>query len=90
MVKNAEGKVALRHWSSNPSRPIKVGETIYQSTPQHNISLMWVNENDVEKILNSPENKTKVCNCGGGASQPLFRLANELDVSLHLTGDRPR
>lgn len=89
MVKNEEGKVALRHWNSNPSRPIQIGDTIYQSTPQHNISLMWVDESDVEKILNSPENKRKVCDCGGGTSGPRFHLANELDVSLFLTGDRP-
>lgn len=89
MVKNSEGKVALRHWNSNPSRPVQLGETIYQAHPQHNISLMWVNESDVEKILNSPELKTKACNCGGAVPQPMFRLANELDVSLYLTGDRP-
>jgi hypothetical protein len=89
MVKNSDGKVAIKHHTSNPSRPIQIGDVIYQATPQHNISLMWVNESDVDKILNSPELKTKVCNCGGGVSQPLFRLANELDVSLFLTGDRP-
>ena len=89
MVKNTEGKVALKHFNSNPSRPVQVGDVIYQSTPQHNISLMWVNETDVEKILNSPELRTKTCDCGGGVSRPLFSLANELDVSLFLTGDRP-
>jgi hypothetical protein len=89
MVKNEAGLVALRHYNSNPSRPIQVGDKIYQSSPQHNISLMWVDEGDAEKIINSPENKTKVCNCGGGTSQPLFHYANDLDVSLWVTGDRP-
>lgn len=89
MFKNDDGKVALRHHNSNPSRPIQVGEKIYQASPQHNISLMWVEESHAEKIVNSPENKTKVCNCGGGISKPLFHYANELDVSLWLTGDRP-
>jgi hypothetical protein len=88
MVKNEAGLVAIKHHNSNPSRPIQIGDVIYQSTPQHNISLMWVNESDVDKILNSPELKTRVCNCGGGVSQPLFRLANELDVCLYETGDR--
>jgi hypothetical protein len=84
-----DGKVALIHHNTNPSKPIQVGENIYQAIPQHNISLMWVNESDAEKIINSPENRTKSCNCGGGVSQPLFRYANPLDVSLHETGDRP-
>jgi hypothetical protein len=90
MVKNGEGKVALKHHNSNPSRPIQIGDTIYQASPQHNISLMWVDESHVDKILNSPELKTKGCNCGGGVTKPLFSLANELDVSLFNTGDRPR
>lgn len=89
MVKNADGLVALRHYNSNPSRPIQVGERTYQAFPQHNISLVWVNEEDVDTILNSPLARTKVCNCGGGVSQPLFHLANELDVVLFNTGDRP-
>jgi hypothetical protein len=89
MVKNVEGKIAMKHHSTNPSRPIQIGEKVYQAVPQFNISLMWVEETDVEKILNSPEFKTKGCNCGGGVTKPLFTLANELDVSLFLTGDRP-
>lgn len=88
-VVERDEKIALRHYNSNPSRPVKIDEIVYQSTPQHNISLMWVSKEHAEKIINSPENKTKVCNCGGGVSQPLFRYANELDVSLWLTGDRP-
>jgi hypothetical protein len=84
-----DGLVALIHHNSNPSRPIQVGEKVYQSSPQHNISLMWVLVEDAERIINSPENRTKVCNCGGGVSQPLFRYANDLDVSLFETGDRP-
>lgn len=85
-----EGKIALVHHNSNPSRPIQIGERTYQSVPKFNISLMWVEEGDAEKIISSPELKTKMCNCGGGVSQPLFRYANALDVSLHETGDRPR
>lgn len=84
-----DGKVALIHHNSNPSRPIQVGDKVYQSVPQFNISLMWVDEGDADKIINSPENRTKVCNCGGGVTQPLFRYANLIDVSVHETGDRP-
>lgn len=84
-----DGLVALIHHNSNPSRPIQVGEKVYQSTPKFNISLMWVQTEDAEKIINSPENKIKGCDCGGGVSKPLFRYANPLDVSLHETGDRP-
>jgi hypothetical protein len=85
MVKNEAGLVAIKHHTSNPSRPIQIGDVIYQSTPQHNISLMWVNESDVESILSL---KTHGCNCGGGVSKPLFHLANELDICLWETGDR--
>lgn len=85
-----DGKVALVHHNSNPSKPVKVGEQIYQALPKYNISLMWVDKGDAEKIVNSPELKTKVCNCGGGVSHPLFRYANLIDVSVHETGDRPR
>jgi hypothetical protein len=83
MVKNEVGLVAVKHHNSNPSRT-------YQAHPNFNISLMWVKEEDVDRILNSPELKTKGCDCSGGVKKPLFYLANELDVSLHLTGDRPR
>ena len=90
IVVERDGKVALIHHNSNPSRPIQVGEKVYQAVPQHNISLMWVDTQDAERIVNSPELKTKVCDCGGGVSKPLFRYANELDVSLFETGERPR
>lgn len=89
LVVERDGLVALRHHNSNPSRPIQVGDKVYQSLPQHNISMMWVPIADAEKILNSPENKTKVCDCNGGVSKPLFHYANTLDVSLFETGDRP-
>lgn len=89
-VVERDGRVALVHHNSNPSRPVQVGEKTYQSSPQHNISLMWVEKEIAEKIINSPENKTRVCNCNGGVSKPLFRYGNALDVSLWETGDRPR
>lgn len=81
-----EGKVALVHHNSNPSRPIQIGERVYQSFPQHNISLMWVEEEDAETIVNSPQLKTKICNCSGGVSQPLFRYATLNNVNVHETG----
>lgn len=84
-----DGKIAIKHHNSNPSRPVQVGDKIYQAFPQHNISLMWVDSADAAKIVNSPENKTSQ-GCACGASKPLFSYANELDVSLFETGDRPR
>lgn len=84
------GLVAIQHHNSNPSPPVVVGETTYQAFPQHNVSLMWVLESDAEKIINSPENKTKSCDCNGGAYKPRFFYASEINVSIHQTGDYPR
>lgn len=85
MVKNDAGLVAIKHHNSNPSRPIQVGDKTYQSVPQFNISLMWVDESHLEFVLGL---KTQGCNCGNGATKPLFHLANELDICLWETGDR--
>lgn len=82
--------VALEHYNTNASPPVMVDEVTYQSTPQNNVSLMWVREEHVDRILNSPENKVKGCDCGNGAMKPRFHIATEVNVSIHLTGDRPR
>lgn len=89
MVKNAEGLVALEHYNTNPSPPVTVDDRTYQANPQYNVSLMWVKEEDVERILNSPQNMVKGCDCGNGAMKPRFHIASEINVSIHLTGDRP-
>lgn len=81
-----DGKVALRHVNSNPSRPVQVGDKVYQSFPKNQVSLVWVDKEDAERIINSPLNRTKVCNCGGGVSQPLFHYANLNDVNVFETG----
>lgn len=83
------GLVALQHYSTNPSPPVVVGDTTYQAQPKHNVSLMWVKEEDVQKILNSPQNLVKGCNCGGGATKPRFFIASEINVSVHETGSLP-
>jgi hypothetical protein len=67
-----------------------VDGTVYVASIQHNVWIAWVGEDDYEKILNSPQNKVKGCDCNGGAYKQLFKLASVLDVSIFETGDRPR
>lgn len=85
-----DGLVALEHYNTNPSPPIVVDDMTYQANPQHNVSLMWVKAEHYERILNSPENRVRGCDCGGGATKPRFHVATEMNVSIHMTGDRPQ
>jgi hypothetical protein len=85
-----DGNVPLRHHNSNPSKPVDVDGVIYIARPQHNVSIMWVPQELAERIVNSPLNTTKACNCNNGVMKPLFNYANEIDVAVHETGDRPR
>lgn len=85
-----DGKIALQHHNTNPSPPVVVGENTYQATPRYNVSLMWVKKEDAPKIIDSPENKAKSCDCNGGAYKPRFFYASEINVSIHETGDYPR
>lgn len=81
-----DGKVAIQHHNTNASPPVVVDEDTYQSTPRFNVSLMWVKEEHLERILSQ---KVKGCDCGNGAMKPRFFIASEINVSIHETGDRP-
>jgi len=82
-----DGKVALRQIGNNQRGiPIPVGEVVYAASPQHNVWLVWVDEQHVEELL---QKKIKGCDCGGGAYKPLYQIASVLDVSIWDTGDRP-
>lgn len=73
MITNAEGKVAIRHWNSNPSD---------YTQPKYNVSLGWVDPKLIPKIL---AEKTNVC-CG--QTRAKYRLANELDIRIWETGSQ--
>lgn len=77
-----DGKVAIRHFNSNPARQ-RVNDTIYDFVPKNNVSLGWVNESDVSTITAI---YAKLC-CN--ASRKKFRIALESDVSIHETGRLP-
>ena len=73
MVKNAEGLVAIRHWNSNPSE---------YTQPRYNVSLGWVKEEDLPRILVI---RTNTC-CNN--TRIKFHLASELDVKIWNTGSQ--
>lgn len=48
-VVREDGYVAMQHYSTNPAN-VKVGDTIYVFVPKHNVSMAWINPNDVAKL----------------------------------------
>ena len=81
MVKNEEGLVAIEHYNSNGAN-VHMDATghDYTWTPQYNVSLAWVKEEDVPAILAV---RTRVC-CGHTGNK--FRLAGEMNVRIWQTG----
>lgn len=82
-----DGLTALQHWNSNPAT-VKMDGTdrVYTFVPKYNVSLAWVQEQDVEKLLSI---KAKTCECNGGAYTQKFRIASDINVSIHETGTYP-
>lgn len=76
-----DGKIAVQHYSSNPWT-VKVNDTVYTWMPKYNISMAWVNEEDLSQILNI---RTKAC-CNKDRNR--FFLASLINVNLWETGDR--
>lgn len=74
---NEQGEVALKYWQP--------GQVIAADTPtkkdyvfvvKANISLAWINPDDVGSLLS----RKAGCNCGGSKKKPAFSYANESDV----------
>ena len=85
MVKNPDGLVAVQHFNTNPATiKIEASGNVYSFVPQHNVSLGWIREEDLGSVLKV---MARVC-CGKTAVK--FHLANELNVSIWQTGDRPK
>jgi hypothetical protein len=82
--------VALQQYSANniPKR-VEVEGTLYEPSLRNNVILVWVAQEDAEKIINSPLNTTKSCNCNNGTYKPMFYYASEINVSIHETGHMP-
>ena len=77
------GKVAVRHYNSNPAT-IMVKGNPYSFSPNYCVSLGWVDKEIVNDVLSI---KARIC-CGNTSNK--FFLASELDVSIWETGERPK
>lgn len=79
-----DGKVAVQHRTTNPiTVQIDGTERSYSFVPLHNVSLAWVEKQDLEKILSI---QMKACECDGGRKTARFYLASETNVRIHETG----
>ncbi|MHA2246910.1 MAG: hypothetical protein ACXADY_18340 [Candidatus Hodarchaeales archaeon] len=76
-----DGMVAVQHYTTN-GWTVKVNDTVYTWMPKHNVSLAWVKEEDLSKILSIG---TRGC-CGGKRKR--FHLASLINVNLWETGNR--
>lgn len=84
MIRNQDGLVALRHFTSNPATiKMEADKTLYSFVPRLSVSLAWVRPEHVPTLL---QTQAKIC-CGKQANK--FRFANSMDVSLWETGTRP-
>lgn len=81
MVTREDGFVAIQHYNSNP-KSVQVGNTVYNFTPQHNVSLVWADPKDVNSLLSM---RASVC-CG--KTKPLCFPASQINVNLWTTGNR--
>ena len=75
------GLVAIQHYTSN-GWTVQVEDDIYTWTPKHNVSLAWVKEEHVDRILAV---KSKAC-CGKDGAR--FVLASLLNTNVWETGNR--
>ena len=80
---NRNGYVAVQHYSSNPWA-VHFDDTTYHFVPQHNVSLAWIKEEHLNKILSITR---KAC-CGTNPQR--FHLASLINLNLWETGDRNR
>ena len=78
-----EGHTALKHYCSNPYNVyIKSDDVHYVFTPKDNISLAWVKDEHVDKVLSVTKN------CCGNSRKPRFFRASETDVRRWNFGGR--
>lgn len=81
------GLVALQQYSANNIvKRVEIDGETYSPALKNNVILLWLEKEKAEKLLNSPKNTTKSCNCNGGSYRPLFYPASEINVNIHETG----
>jgi len=83
MVKNETGQIALVYYQPTPrivSFPAKPKPKQYAFVVQHAVSLAWVDEGDVDRVL---QIKNYCCN---NQSKPAFRYASDMAVKVYETG----
>jgi len=76
-----DGLVAIQHYTTN-GYSVSVGDDSYAWVPKHNVSLAWVKEEHVDRVLAI---KNKAC-CGHKRTR--FVLASLLNVNVWETGNR--
>ena len=76
-------KVAIKHYNSNPFN-VKVGYNTYAFTPRFNISMAWVEAEDVEKILAVSTNRCRSCH---GVPALRFSRASVEEIKRWETGE---
>lgn len=81
-VTNDLGQVALQHINSNPIT-IQVGEKFYSFVPRYNISMAWIDAEDVDRVM-----ARKTNSCCGNAPRSEFLYVGENNAHLWETGER--
>jgi len=74
-----DGKVAVRHWNSNPVAQV-INGNLYHFVPQHGASIAWVEESDVPALFTL---KATIC-CGH--TKQKYDYATETAVTVWETG----
>ena len=75
MIKNEQGQIAISYYQPI-DRVVMVGETRYVFITKRAVSLAWVNEEDVEKILAITKS------CCGGRIRAVYRYATPSQVNV--------
>lgn len=86
-LRNDAGQYALKWALNRPAKTVVIDGTkrYYAPIYKYNVAMIWVEPEDVEKILAIRE---KTCNCNNGTYNQAYVFANQIDINLHKCGDR--
>lgn len=76
-IQNEQGQIALKKLNQT-QQYVEIRGTGYVFSVQHNVSMAWINEEDVGSVLAIKKA------CCGGSPKPLFVYASEMDVNRWL------
>lgn len=76
-----DGKVAIANIRALESH-IKIDGKSYDFNPQHCVSICWVNEEDIDKVLHIMGG----CNCTNGSKSPIYMVASDVQIRVYETG----